>query len=359
MGIHRSHKQAEKGKESPSLCFIAPRYEYESFFIIQDVDILRHFFTVYVCRFKSAAGFRTAASMIKQLFQLPFPTYRSHALFIWFADYHALIPMILGRLFRKPVFLVLGGYDTTWLPEYAYGVFTNPLRTRIVLYLYHKSACVLPVSDYAAAESKKRSVYSGRVIYNAIVFPDVQLGKLIPEKNLILTVGYCNTPRRYFIKGFDRFIQMARMNPEYPFMIIGVEQSFKDGLSNLPDNLTILTPQPHEALAEYYEKTSVYCQFSRFESFGMGVAEACATGALPLLSSAGALPEMVNHNTDYIIEDFDEPEEGRRKIQSLYSKNYNKREECIRKLKEKYSLEVRKNALKSIFIEKGLLSEEI
>jgi len=44
MGVHRSHKQAEKGKESPSLCFIAPRYEYESFFIIQDVGILRHFF---------------------------------------------------------------------------------------------------------------------------------------------------------------------------------------------------------------------------------------------------------------------------------------------------------------------------
>ncbi|HBY18776.1 MAG: hypothetical protein XE04_0734 [Marinimicrobia bacterium 46_43] len=359
MGIHRSHRQAEKSKESPSLCFIAPRYEHESFFIIQDVDILRHFFTVHVCRFKSAAGFRTAASMIKQLFQLPLPIYRSRALFIWFADYHALIPTILGHLFRKPVFLVLGGYDTTWLPEYDYGVFTNPLRTRIVRFLYQKADCVLPVSDYAAAESKKRAAYSGHVIYNAIVFPDVQLEELMLKKNLILTVGYCNTRRRYFIKGFDRFIQMARMNPEYPFMIIGMEQSFKDGLSNLPENLTILTPRSHETLAEYYKKTSVYCQFSRFESFGMSVAEACAIGALPLVSSAGALPEMVNNNTDYIIEDFDDSKEGRRKIQSLYSGNHKKREECVRTLKEKYSLEVRKNALKSIFIEKGLLPKDI
>ncbi|RKY51321.1 MAG: hypothetical protein DRP86_01715 [Candidatus Neomarinimicrobiota bacterium] len=358
MDIRKPLNQVKNHKKIPSLCFIAPRYEYESFFIIQDVDILQRFFKVRVCRFKSAAGFRTAASMLKQLFQLPLPILRSRALFIWFADYHALIPMLLGLIFRKPVFLVLGGYDTTWLPEYHYGVFTNPLRSRIVCFLYKKAACVLPVSDYAAAESKKRGPYSGRVIYNAIAFSEVRLKELTPKKSLILTVGYCNTRRRYLIKGFDRFIRMARMNPDYPFMIIGMEQTFKDGLPNLPENLTVLAPQSHDTLSEYYEKTSVYCQFSRFESFGMGVAEACAYGALPLVSSAGALPEMVNGFPDYIIEDFDNPEEGRRKIQALYTGNDAMRKQFFRQLKEKYSLEVREKALKDVFIKYGLLSEE-
>lgn len=357
MGITKPWKQDKTRKQKPILCFVAPRYVYESFFIIQDVEILHHFFRVHVRRFKSAAGLQTVLSMVKQLFQLPVILIRSRCLFIWFADYHALIPMLLGQLFRKPVFLVLGGYDTTWLPEYNYGVFTNPIRSRIVRFLYRKATCVLPVSEFAAAEAKKRGAYSGHVIYNAIAFPKVQINEITQRKSLILTVGYCNTQRRYLIKGFDRFIQIARINPEYLFVIIGMDDTFKNSLAQLPENLKILPPLSHDTLPEYYAKTAVYCQFSRFESFGMGVAEACAFGALPLVSSAGALPEMVNYNPDYMIQDFNNSDESVRKIKALFTETDTVRKNFIQHLKDKYSLDVRENALNEIFVKYRIIPE--
>jgi glycosyltransferase involved in cell wall biosynthesis len=48
-----------------------------------------------------------------------------------------------------------------------------------------------------------------------------------------------------------------------------------------------------ETLADWYRRASVYVQASRHEGFGMAVAEAMLAGCIPVVTKAGALPEVV------------------------------------------------------------------
>ena len=48
-----------------------------------------------------------------------------------------------------------------------------------------------------------------------------------------------------------------------------------------------------EELDDLLRRASAYVQASRHEGFGMGVAEAMLAGCIPVVTAAGALPEVV------------------------------------------------------------------
>jgi len=50
---------------------------------------------------------------------------------------------------------------------------------------------------------------------------------------------------------------------------------------------------PDEELDDWYRRAAVYVQPSLHEGFGMSVAEAMLAGCVPVVSTAGALPEVV------------------------------------------------------------------
>jgi glycosyltransferase involved in cell wall biosynthesis len=60
------------------------------------------------------------------------------------------------------------------------------------------------------------------------------------------------------------------------------------------DNLEIIAGPLdfHSQLAGLFRRSVAYCQLSIDESFGLAVVEAMASGCVPIVTNAGALPEI-------------------------------------------------------------------
>jgi len=83
--------------------------------------------------------------------------WRADGVFFRFADYHALLPTVFARVFRRKVWIVLGGYDAHWFPEYCYGVYHTRLRRWCVQFAIRNATAVLPVD---------KSLYDGENTYS-------------------------------------------------------------------------------------------------------------------------------------------------------------------------------------------------
>ncbi len=124
---------------------------------------------------------------------------------------------------------------------------------------------------------------------------------LPPRENLILTVGIIENQRSFYLKGIDTFMEVARILPDYQFLIIGLDQiKLSALLTNIPENLTILGRVAHDALPNYYLRSKYYSQLSLSESFGVSVAEAMYHGCIPIVTNVGGLPEVVG-DTGFIV----------------------------------------------------------
>ena len=82
--------------------------------------------------------------------------------------------------------------------------------------------------------------------------------------------------------------------PDVNFVLVG---AWKDDTINYlrliaPPNVTFTGWLSDEALLDYYRNATVYVQASLHEGFGMSVAEAMLAGCIPVVTGAGALPEV-------------------------------------------------------------------
>ncbi len=79
------------------------------------------------------------------------------------------------------------------------------------------------------------------------------------------------------------------------FVVIGAWQD--DAIDTLrrdaPSNVTFTGRISDAALWGYYQESAVYVQASRHEGFGLSLAEAMLAGCVPVVTRAGALPEVV------------------------------------------------------------------
>jgi glycosyltransferase involved in cell wall biosynthesis len=140
-----------------------------------------------------------------------------------------------------------------------------------------------------------------KVIYNGVnssLFIDNSY--INPERKIILTVSQADNEIEYIRKGSNKFIKIAGKMPEYEFILTGLrghalELAKKDGI-NVP-NIKVL-PGPlslEKDIIPLYQKAAAYCQFSLEETFGLAVVESMACGCVPIVSSKGALPEVVGN----------------------------------------------------------------
>lgn len=117
----------------------------------------------------------------------------------------------------------------------------------------------------------------------------------------ILTVGVVNDSQKFHIKGFDTFIEVARKLPQYEFVIVGLDkEKLKEKIGQPIPNLKMVKKIPDKELTQYYEKSSIYCQFSRVESFGVALLESMVFECYPMVTDAGALKEVIG-NTGTVV----------------------------------------------------------
>jgi glycosyltransferase involved in cell wall biosynthesis len=279
-------------QQQPHILFIQPS---AAPFVTADLEALARQFKVTARLFHFKPFWRQAWDQIAQLMWLLRHLPSADALYIWFADYHSIIPTLIGRFTHKQVVVVLGGYDVARLPQLQYGAHLQPFRSFCSRITLRHASLLLPVSHATALELSAFAPHApSRVVYNG-VDTDFFASKPDSVRDIaVLTVCGARDIRAAAIKGIEVFLDVARLLPRSAFLVIGLQEQALDWVQSLsvPNNVVLQDRVGREDLAAVYARTSVYCQFSQHESFGMALAEAMSSGCLPVVTNTGALPEV-------------------------------------------------------------------
>jgi len=331
----------QQNEMKKKILFIYTNY---STFVSTDFDILATENEVTKYRFKPVKGlFKTAVQFFKQLFYLVFNIWKFDVVFIWFADYHSFLPVLFARLIGKKSFVVIGGYDVANIPEYKYGSLSSPLRKKLTLFTFKYATCCLSVVE--ELENKIKQVCpkaKTKTIYTGYKFEGEKSTVFEQERGkIILTVSVTENRQRLYIKGLDRFRELAEKLPDYSFYLVGANENARHLFEPVPANLTLLPPMNQAGLKDYYTKASFYAQFSRSEGLPNALCEGMLYGCIPLGTKVGGIPAAIG-NLGLLMDEWDV------KTAAEYVKNnQNKanREAFSLRIKEKFDLGFRKEQL--------------
>jgi glycosyltransferase involved in cell wall biosynthesis len=221
--------------------------------------------------------------------------------YIWFADYHSFLPVLFSKICRKKSFLVLGGYDVTYIPEIKYGVFSNPLRSFCAGFAIRHAGYLLPVDKSLTDEALQRlKNIHGKIVPLPTGYDPQAWYCDQAKKNIVLTVAAGNSRQRIKLKGIDFFIEVAAALPQYEFQIIGLAAEISRDLT-VPDNVKFFGALPQPELRNYYSRAGVYAQFSLKEGLPNAVCEAMLCECIPVGSNVNGIPAAIG-DCGYILE---------------------------------------------------------
>ncbi len=219
---------------------------------------------------------------------------RADAIVVWFAGWHAFIPVTVAWLLRKPSLVITGGYDVA-ATEDGYGMQHGGIRRFVARWSLRRATRLMANSESGAHEARRAAGPDARidVVHHGI--PDLVGELTTSERTGALTVGAIDGPnlRR---KGLLAFAEAARELPGVPFVLVGkvfdeaAEATLREAAG---DDVELTGFVDDEELARRYARASVYVQASTHEGFGMAVAEAMLAGCIPVVTPVGALPEVV------------------------------------------------------------------
>ncbi len=281
-----------------TIFFIGPL---NSTFVKNDIHILSKKYLLLKENSSIGKGIVGIINLIAVTFRSIYKSIKADIIYCWFADYTTLIPVLIDKLFKKS-YVVAGGFDVCYISGMKYGAKSRKLRWFCVRNTFRHCFKILAVSNYALSMLVKQT--GGNHSTAIAVYNGVQTNELIKlkpatnERNLVLTVSGTYSRTEYYIKGLDRFINLAIQLPERKFVIAGLVSDAlaiaKEQARNISNIEIISGPLLfNEELVPLYYKSSAYLQLSIDESFGMAVIESMACGCMPIVTPNGALPELM------------------------------------------------------------------
>jgi len=220
--------------------------------------------------------------------------------FIWFGGKHAFWAWLACKLLRKKLIIVAGGYDAIYMPELQYGLKYENKAWRRTYFAFKHADTVLAVSNSIAQSLLHNcgNMKNIEVVYHGFTDP----GCLINTKENIVTtichVRWANVKR----KGLETLVKVARHLPEVPFYIVGkhLDDSVDYLRSMATPNVKFCGYLAVEEMEQLLMKSKVYAQLSFHEGFGCALAEAMLYGCVPVVTQAGAIPEVVGEEAFYV-----------------------------------------------------------
>ena len=303
-------------------------YLEERSFVTDDLEALGKAYEVRHQSFSndgSPNALRFLRQCLRQLAWLLREVRRSDAILGWFADYHMVLPVLVAKLFRKPVLVSLGGFDCIYMPELDYGVFTSSWRAPLARFVHRNADLLLPVTAALLRQVDRYVRWPEERVDGLLVhLPDLKtrvevlptgydpdlwaMGPLdrVPSVRTVANVDSMRTARR---KGIDLFVEVARMIPDVPFEVVGVRDRMAESLKRAldpPANVGLRGPVVRASLPALYAETSVYAQLSRAEGMPNVLCEAMLCGCIPVASRVYGNPDAVGGAG--ILVDTPEPE---------------------------------------------------
>ncbi len=355
-------------KEFRRILFIKPN---DSSFIRGDQKILESFFDVDTILLKQMENkiiyginnIRLFVLLISKIFQ------RNLIFVTWFADYHAAVMIFAAMLTGKKSVIFIGGQEAVCYHELKKGVYRNKFRGLLVRFalkntniiianhvslIYHKNSYYMPENPHI--DGIKHYVKNLKtpidIVYNGIdpqrIIRDYSIAK---NDNMILTVGTMHQVGDFYNKGFDLFIQTAIINPQWEFILIGMNKSFKEWLekqysiSDIRNLKIIYSYCPMELLNQYYNQAKVFVQASITEGMPNTLSEAMLMECIPVGSCVNGIPDAIG-DTGIIIK-----ERSVKELQNAIEKalKLNTGKNARERVVNLFSVSVRKEKLGKLF----------
>jgi len=290
----------------PGLIFTAPKIN--PGFMTQDIQLLSEWAEVIPLDLSICSGVqrytyytRLIEGLIKQGAEVVF-------VYFVFAKYVPLLALITKALRRKLI-VVTGGIDATWVPDIRWGDMGSPLKRRLFALVMRLADSVLPFSETSAREvlrygkpRRMRAAYLG--VDTDLFKPDSS-----ERQNRVVTACHAISHAARLQKGIEPFVRAAQFVPEVEFIVHGT--FLDDSMGYLR---SIATPNVYFTLKQFSTEeyaallrtAKVYVQASAHEGFGVSLAEAMASGCVPVVANRYAMPETVG-NTGYLVPFNDPP----------------------------------------------------
>ena len=263
-----------------------------------DRQILEKHFEVKTINFGFFA--KSPVKFLASIYQTIIGVMWADGVFVWFADVHALLAIILSKWLSKKSIAVIGGYEVAKVPEINYGGLLR-WRTRwVTRFVIRHASQLIAVSEFNKMEILRCiENVEPLVAYNSV---DTDFFKPEGEKEKIVLTACSLNKRNIAVKGLDTFIKCAKLVPEAKFVIAGSidQKMIEDVEGKIPCNIVSYGFLDKEALRRLYQRSKVYCQLSRYESFGVALAEAMSCCCIPVVTREGALPEVVGDTGFYV-----------------------------------------------------------
>ncbi len=335
----------ENIKQKPKLLLIYPNY---STFVEDDFRHLSNFFTVTKFHHPShKKPLKFFITLLKSFLFLTRNIIGTKAIFVWFADYHSFLPILFGRIFNKPTYLALGGYDVTCIPKLKYGAFCKKPRALMTGFSIRHASLCLPVAKSLKDEAIQRIPKATFKVlptgYNADGFYYNESKK----QNVVLTVALVDNNTRFKIKGIDRFIEVATSIPEITFYIVGIKLESISIIGTLPSNLVLIPPVARDEMIKYFQMSKVYVQFSIREGLPNAILEAMLCGNIPVGMDAGGISEAMGKH-GYLLQNWNIAEAKNLIIKALNA-NTPEREKARDHVINNFDKQIRFDALRTIF----------
>ena len=267
--------------------------------------------------------------------------------FCWFGSMKFLVPIVAGKLLKKKVVIVAGGYDVVDLPEISYGSTQGRLHSWFQKELFKMADRIICISNSNMKEAINNVGISPEkitMIYHGFDSPKISKSG---KENLVITTGEVNE-ENLLRKGIGLFFDVARFFPDIPFICIGSIDNGARGkiLGKIPPNVTLTGWVSDKELEDYFNRAKVYVQASMHEGFGCSVAEAMLYECIPVVSNCFALPEVVG-DAGYLVKPGN-LEDLREKIAIALEDGEETGKKARIRVQTLFSIEQRRNALLSL-----------
>jgi len=244
--------------------------------------------------------------------------FRRDVIFVaWFADYHSAIMAFVAKLTHKKSVIFIGGQEAVSYPELKKGVYRKKFRGKCVRYALRNTSLI--IANHKSLLYHENYYYNSEnphidgiqhyvqnlntrteIVYNGIDSTRiVRDNSILKQDNLILTVGAMTQIGDFYNKGFDLFIEVATLNKDLNFVLIGLNPKFLEWteetyrVSKILNLQIIPTFCPQEVLNLKYNQAKVFVQASITEGMPNTLSEAMLLECIPVGSNVNGIPDAI------------------------------------------------------------------